>query len=118
MLPGAVITPLLAVHISDGVLSWPWLAGGFIVAAFLALPGAWRIRDEEIPEVALLTAAFFVVSLAHVPVGPTSVHLLFNGLVGVVLGWRACLAIPVGLLLQAILLQHGGYTAVGINSCI
>jgi cobalt/nickel transport system permease protein len=109
---------LWAVHISDGVLSWPWLAGGFAVAGALAVLGAWRIQDEEIPQVALLTAAFFVASLVHVRVGPTSVHLLLNGLVGVVLGRRAALAIPLGLFLQAALIGHGGFTTLGVNSCI
>jgi cobalt/nickel transport system permease protein len=109
---------LLAVHISDGILAPAWLGGGFLVAGLLALVGAWRIRDEEIPRVALLTAAFFVASLLHVPVGPTSVHLLFNGLAGVVLGRRVALAIPLGLVLQAALLGHGGLGSLGVNSCI
>ncbi len=116
-MPGTLLTPLWAVHICDGVLTWPWLTGGFAVAALLALLGAWRIQDEEIPQVALLTAAFFVASLGvHVP--PTSVHLLLNGLVGIVLGRRAALAIPVGLFLQAALIGHGGYWTLGINSCV
>jgi cobalt/nickel transport system permease protein len=114
--------PLLwAVHISDGVLSPPWLAGGFVGMAALLAVGAWRIRDEEIPKVAVLTAAFFVASLVHVPIpaGPmSSVHLLLTGLVGVVLGVRAALAIPVGLFLQAALMGHGGITALGVNSCV
>jgi cobalt/nickel transport system permease protein len=66
----------------------------------------------------VLTAAFFVASLVHVRVGPTSVHLLLNGLVGVVLGWRAGLAIPVGLFLQAALIGHGGFTTLGVNSVV
>ncbi len=110
--------PLWAVHISDGVLTWPWWAGGFVVAALLALLASWRVRDEEIPRIAVLTAAFFVASLIHVRVGPTSVHLLLNGLVGVVLGRRAPLAILVGLGLQAVLLGHGGFTTVGVNTCV
>ncbi len=108
---------LWAVHISDGVLTWPWLVGGVVVAAILALGGAWRIRDEEIPQVAVLTAAFFVASLIHVKLPTTSVHLLLNGLIGVILGRRAALAIPVGLFLQAALIGHGGFTTLGINSC-
>ena len=109
---------LFAVHIADGVLSWPWLAGGFAITVALAWLGAWRIRDEEIPRVALLTAAFFVASQIHVRLGPTSVHLILNGLVGVILGWRAALAIPIGLLLQATLVGHGGVAALGVNCCV
>ena len=83
------IHPLLAVHISDGVLTWPWLAGGFALAGLLAAVAMMQVRDEEIPRIALMTAAFFVASLIHVPIGPTSVHLLLNGLLGVVVGRRA-----------------------------
>jgi cobalt/nickel transport system permease protein len=111
-------SPLLAMHISDGVLTAPWLAGGFAVAGILALVGSFRIRDEEIPRIALLTAAFFVASLLHIRVGPTSVHLILNGLLGVVLGWRAALAIPVALFLQAALFSHGGFLSLGVNSCV
>src|SRR6185437_8393536 len=50
--------------------------------------------------------------------GPTRVHLLLNGLVGVVLGRRAPLAILMGLTLQAVLLGHGGFTTIGINACV
>lgn len=109
---------LWAVHISDGMLLAPWLMAGFVLAGGLAIVGAWRIRDEEIPQVALLTAAFFIISLIHVPLGLTPVHLLLNGLLGVMLGRRVCLAIPVGLSLQAVLAQHGGYLSLGVNSCI
>ena len=109
---------LWAVHISDNVLATGWWAGGFVVAGLLAALGAWRIRDEEVPRVALLTAAFFVASSFHVRVGPTSVHLLLNGLIGVLLGTRAGLAIPVGLLLQYLLVQHGGISTLGVNSCV
>lgn len=116
---GMSLAPLLAVHISDGILSAPWQAAGFAGAAVLIVLGMWRIRDEEIPRIALLTAAFFVASSIHVPVGNvTSVHLLLNGLVGVVLGRRAGLAVAVGLLLQVALLQHGGWLTLGVNTCI
>ena len=109
---------LFAVHISDGVLAWPWLAAGFALAAVLLWLAARRIRDEEIPRVAILSAAFFVSSLIHVRVPPTSIHLLLTGLVGVVLGPRAALAIFVGLLLQVLLFQHGGYWTLGVNTCV
>src|ERR1700736_6473812 len=97
---------LFAVHISDGVLALSWLAGGLILAGLGVALALWRMRDEEIPRIALLTAAFFVASSIHIKVGPTSWHLLFNGLVGVLLGRRAGLAIVLGLALQYFLLMH------------
>src|SRR5262245_10589589 len=109
---------LWAVHILDGVLSVPVLVGGLALAALLALVGASRLRDEEVPRLALLTAAFFIASSIRVPVPPSSVHLLLNAPVGVLLGRRAGLAIPIGLALQAALLAHGGYLVLGVNSCV
>lgn len=107
-----------AVHISDGILLNGWWVGSFALAGLLAVLSAWRVRDEEIPRIALLTAVFFVVSSLPVRVGPGSAHLLMSGLLGVVLGRRASLAILVGVALQAVLLGHGGSTTIGINTCI
>jgi cobalt/nickel transport system permease protein len=109
---------LWAMHISDGVLTAPWLAAGFALSGLLALLAAYRVREEEIPRIAVLSAAFFVATLMHLPLGPTRVHLLLNGLVGVVLGRRAPLAILIGLALQAALLGHGGFTTIGVNACV
>jgi ABC-type Co2+ transport system permease subunit len=109
---------LFAVHISDGLLTWEWLLGGFLGAAALVGLALARLREETIPRVAILTAAFFVSSLIHVRAGPTSIHLLMSGLVGVTLGFRAPLAIFVGLLLQVLLFQHGGFTTLGVNTCV
>src|SRR5947209_14416112 len=110
--------PLWAVHISDGLLLPSWLIGGGVLAALLALLGAFRLREEDVPQTALLAAAFFVASQVHVRIGPSSAHLLLNGLVGVVLGRRAVLAILIGLALQAILFGHGGFTTLGVNTCV
>src|SRR5947208_3650657 len=55
----------LAVHIADGALDWPVLAAGFLGAALLALPGLIRVREEEIPRLALMTGAFFVAVTAQ-----------------------------------------------------
>ncbi len=107
-----------AVHISDGVLNWPLLALGFALSGLLAVFASWRIREEEIPRVALLTAAFFVASSIHVKLGPTSVHLMLTGLVGVMLGWRAPLAVLIGVTLQALLIPHGGVTTIGVNALV
>ena len=103
-------------HIAEGVLSPPVLAaGGALCAAGLWL-GLRRLSDSRLVTVAMLSAAFFVASLIHVPVGPSSVHLLLNGLLGLVLGWSAFPAIFTGLLLQAMLFQFGGLAVLGCNT--
>lgn len=109
---------LFAVHISSGVLATEWWVGGFIGMALLLLPALWRVSEREIPRIGVLTAAFFIASSIHVPLALTSVHLILNGLIGGVLGRRAMLAIAVGLVLQALLLHHGGLEALGVNACI
>lgn len=51
----------------------------------------------------------------HLPIGPTSVHPLLGGLMGLVLGWAAVPAILVALLLQAVFFGFGGLTVLGVN---
>jgi len=104
------------VHISEGILSAPVLAGGAVLAAGGLAVGLKKMDYEKIPEVAVMTSAFFVASLVRVPVGPTSTHLLLNGLMGVMLGWMSFPAIFVALALQAVLFQFGGLTTLGINT--
>jgi cobalt/nickel transport system permease protein len=108
----------VAVHISANVLTNPCWIGGFVVLALLLAFGLARLRDEEIPRLALLTAALFVASSIHIPLGLFSVHLLLNGVAGLLLGRRCLVAIPMATLLQAWLLGHGDLTTWGVNSCI
>ncbi len=110
-------------HISDGVLSLPVVAAGWIITvALLVITLRWGERDksiaEQIPKLSIMTGAFFVASLIHVSVGPTSVHLILNGLLGVVLGVLSYPAMFIGLTLQALLFQHGGLTVLGVNTMI
>ena len=103
-------------HISEGVLSGPVLAAGAVSCAVFLGTGLRRMEPHRIPEVALLTSTFFIASLLHIPIGPSSSHLLLNGLLGILLGWSAFPAIFVGLLLQAVLFQFGGLTTLGVNT--
>ncbi|MFQ5722352.1 MAG: cobalt transporter CbiM [Candidatus Aminicenantales bacterium] len=105
-------------HISDGVLSAPVWMAGYAAAAGTIAASIKKIRVDDMPKVAVMTSAFFVASLIHVPLGPTSVHLILNGLVGIILGPAAFVSIFVGLVLQAFLFQHGGITTIGINAII
>lgn len=102
-------------HIPDGVLSAPVLIGGAVLAVAGLAAGLRRMDDADIPKTAILAAVFFVASLVAVPVGPSSVHLLLSGLMGLVLGVRAFPAIFVGLLLQALFFGFGGLTSLGID---
>jgi len=104
------------VHISDGILSAPVLAGGWVAAAGLTAVCLRKVQLEEIPKISVLTAVFFVADLVHVPAGPTSVHLILNGLMGIILGLRAFPAVALGVTLQTLLLGHGGVTVIGQNA--
>jgi cobalt/nickel transport system permease protein len=44
------------------------------------------------------------------------VHLILNGLLGIIIGKKAFPAILVGLALQALLFQFGGITTLGVNT--
>jgi len=105
-------------HISEGVLSAPVLASGAALAAAGTAVGLKKLDYDKIANVGMLSAAFFVAALIHVPIGPASVHLVFNGLVGTLLGWAAFPAILVALILQAMLFQFGGITTLGVNTII
>ena len=92
-------------HISEGVLSAPVLITGAVLSAAGIAIGLRKMSYDKIPEVAVLSSAFFVASLIHVPIGPSSVHLVLNGLLGILLGWMAFPSILVALSLQALLFQ-------------
>ncbi|MFZ0243924.1 MAG: cobalt transporter CbiM [Desulfobacterales bacterium] len=105
-------------HISEGVLSAPVLVSGGILAAAGTAIGLKKIDYDHLARVGILSATFFVASLVHVPIGPSSVHLILNGIVGLMLGWAAFPAILVALLLQAVFFQFGGITTLGVNTII
>lgn len=102
-------------HIAEGVLSPAVLAGGAVLALAGTALGLRKLEYDRLVAVGILSAAFFVASLIHVPVGLSSAHLVLNGLVGVLLGWAAFPSILVALLLQALLFQFGGITVLGVN---
>jgi len=103
-------------HIADGVLSGSVLATGAAIAAVGVGIGLSKLNPQHVPRAAVLSSAFFVASLVHVPLGVGSVHLILNGLTGLALGWGAFPAIFVGLLLQAVLFGFGGLTVLGVNT--
>ncbi len=103
-------------HIVDGALSNDVvIAGGILAVGGIAM-GLRKMDMEKIPAAGMMSATFFVASLIHVPIGPSSVHLIMNGLAGLILGWTAFPALFVGLLLQALFFGYGGVTTLGVNT--
>ena len=110
-------------HIPDGILPVPVTAAGYAATAAVTWYSVRKINQkenprEDVPKASLLTAAFFVASWIHIPVPPTSVHLVLNGLLGAILGYFAFPAILIGLFFQAVMFQHGGLTTLGVNAMI
>ncbi|TCK04665.1 cobalt transporter CbiM [Phorcysia thermohydrogeniphila] len=103
-------------HISEGVLPGSLLVAGWALTIAGTYVGLKKLDNDRIPLAALLAATFFVASLIHVPAGPTSVHLVLNGLAGILLGWTVFPVLLVGLFLQAVLFQFGGLTVLGVNT--
>lgn len=105
-------------HISEGILSGPVLASSMGLAVAGTAIGLKKLDYDRIAQAGILSAAFFVASLIHVPIGPSSIHLVLNGIVGILLGWAAFPAILVALILQAMFFQFGGVTTLGVNTLI
>lgn len=110
-------------HIPDGFLPPSVCITGYALTGgvtWYCLRQIQRDRDigANIPKASLLTAAFFISSLIHIPIPPTSIHLIFNGLMGVLLGYYAFPAILIGLFFQAVMFQHGGMSTLGANAII
>ncbi|MDR2516603.1 MAG: cobalt transporter CbiM [Spirochaetaceae bacterium] len=105
-------------HISEGVLSPPVLAAGWALAAGGLAWGLKKTKTGQLPETALVSAALFLASLVHVPLGPSSVHLTLLGVAGILLRWRAVPALFIALFLQGFLFQFGGLLSLGVNTAV
>jgi cobalt/nickel transport system permease protein len=113
------LDPIFGVHLPDGLIQGPGIIAGWCVAFLLLLVGSRNLSNDEIPKISLLTAVFFLTSLFPIPVpGGPKTHLLLNGLIGVILGQRAILAIAPALFLQSLLFAHGGFLSLGLNICV
>ena len=89
------------------------------VGAVLGLAiGLKKMTGDKLALTALFSAAFFVASTIHIPVGIGSVHLILNGIAGLFLGWRVFPAFLIALTLQALMFSFGGLAVLGVNLCI
>ena len=104
-------------HLPDGLIA-PGLSLSGYVASFILV--IWTTRRKMMirvmSQVSLVAAVVFVSSLIHIPMGFTTVHFTFIGLAGILLGPLAFPAVAMAIAMQSILLGHGGFTAIGLNS--
>lgn len=105
-------------HISEGILSWPVTAFGWVAAGVAVTNGLKYLQGPRLARCGLAAAAFFVASTIHLPLGPSSIHLVLTGLVGILLGPAAPVAIVCALALQALLFGYGGLVVLGPNTAI
>ncbi len=105
-------------HISEGVLNPNILIAGTVISCGLLYIGFKKLDQEKLTLSAVLSALFFIASFIHIPIGPTSVHLIMSGIIGAFLGFGVFVAIFVGLFLQALLFGYGGLSVLGVNLLI
>ncbi len=105
-------------HISDGILSVEVATTLGVVAVSMVAYSLKQMKNENIALCAAMSALFFIASFIHIPLGPTQIHLVLVGVIGIFLGSLSFLSISIALLLQATLLGFGGVTSLGANIII
>jgi cobalt/nickel transport system permease protein len=111
----------LAMHIPDGYLSLPVsLVTGIIAIALIALSLS-RVQSEykerTVPLMGVCAAFIFATQMVNFPIiGGTSGHLMGGTLAGILLGpWAGSLVMSVVFIVQSVMFQDGGLTALGAN---
>lgn len=108
-------------HLPDGFLTphiWipVWLAS-FGGLSYCLRKTALALKDRMIPLMGVMSAFIFAAQMINFPVaGGTSGHLLGGVLAAVLLGpYAAAVVISVVLMVQCLIFQDGGLTALGAN---
>ncbi len=109
-------------HIPDGLMD-PLVAGlgwaeFMIVAAVATYMSGRRVKDKDLPRIAVLCAGIFVAQMLNFPVGGgTTGHLIGGALLAIMVGpVIAIVGMTVILLIQALMFGDGGLTAFGLNA--
>lgn len=103
-------------HISDGIVPVEIALAADGVLLPLLYFTSRRVQTEDIPKMGVFTAALFVISLIHFPIGFTSIHLCLFGLTGIIFGTRSVPVLFTVLLFQSLIFQHGGLISIGLNT--
>ena len=108
-------------HIPDGFLATSTWIPAWIVAAggigYSLRKTARVVKDRIIPLIGTMAAFIFAAQMLNFPVmGGTSGHLLGGVLAAVMLGpYAGAVTISVVLIVQCLIFQDGGLTALGAN---
>lgn len=78
--------------------------------------GLKKTGNGDIPRTSMMAAVFFLGSLVHIPLGPTTAHMLLAGLIVLFIGWSAAPAVFLALILQALIFGFGGVSTLGPNT--
>lgn len=108
-------------HIPDGFLNVATAAGTYVVSAggvaYSLRRLAGKLGEKQVPMVGVMAAFIFAAQMLNFPVaGGTSGHLVGGALAAILLGpWTGLLVMTCVLLVQALIFQDGGITALGAN---
>ncbi len=114
----------LALHIPDGYLSLPVsLVTGAIAIILIALSlnqVQSEYQERTVPLMGVSAAFIFAAQMINFPiVGGTSGHLMGGTLAAILLGpWAGSLVMAVVFIVQTVVFQDGGLTALGANITI
>lgn len=113
-----------AMHISEGILSFNWALFWWVLAILFLLWGLKGLKNyltkfpERKPLIGFLGAMVFLFSMLPIPVpiAGTCSHPVGVGFSAILIGFSGSVVIGfVVLLLQALLLAHGGISSLGAN---
>jgi cobalt/nickel transport system permease protein len=94
-----------------------WIEFMVVIAVALYLSNS-RVKDKDLPRIAVLCAGIFVAQMLNFPIGGgTTGHLVGGALLAILIGpVVAIIGMTVILLIQALMFGDGGLTAFGLNA--
>jgi cobalt/nickel transport system permease protein len=113
--------PVVALHIPDGFLNLPIISITWVMSLGLIALALRQIQNEyqdrAVPLMGVCAAFIFAAQMINFPIpGGTSGHLLGGTLAGALLGpWAGSLVMSVVFIVQGLIFQDGGITAMGAN---
>lgn len=109
-------------HVPDGLMDPVVALVGsvefFVVLAAVLMLSSKRMKEQNLPRIAVLCAGIFVAQMLNFPIGGgTTGHLIGAALLAILAGpLVAVIGITVVLIIQALMFGDGGITAFGINA--